>query len=110
MELLPRLKRIRNFWDRIALKYVLNPLEEDEVREFVDFRLKVAGYASDYPLFSDAAVKAVYAHTQGTPRRITMFCHDALEYLIMHKKKQVDQEVINELINMDRSVSLAADK
>ena len=30
MELLPRIKRIRNFLDRISLKYILNPLDEYE--------------------------------------------------------------------------------
>ena len=83
MELLPRLSQMKNFWDRIALKYVLNPLEEDEVKEFIGFRLEAAGYASCYPLFIDAAVRGVYNYTQGYPRKITMLCHDALEYLVM---------------------------
>jgi general secretion pathway protein A len=106
MELLPRLNQMKNFWDRIALKYVLNPLEEDEVKEFIDFRLEAAGYASRYPLFSDAAMRAIYNYTQGYPRKITLVCHDALEYLVMYKKELVDKETIDELIRKDMSVSV----
>jgi len=110
MELLPRLSSMKNFWDRIALKYVLNPLEEDEVKEFIGFRLEAAGYASRYPLFSDAAIRAIYNYTQGYPRKITMLCHDALEYLVMHKKELADKEVIDDLIKRDVSVSLSVNR
>jgi len=101
MELLPRISRIKNLWDRIALKYVINPLEEKEIKELVRFRLKQAGYVSRYPMFSDAAINAIYNYTQGYPRKIAIICHDALEYLVMHKKEMVDKDVIQELILSD---------
>lgn len=106
MELLPRLSSMKNFWDRIALKYVLNPLEENEVKEFIGFRLQAAGYASRYPLFSDTAIRSIYNWTQGYPRRITLVCHDALEYLVMHKKEMADKEVIEDLIKREMGVSV----
>ena len=101
MELLPRISSIRNLWDRVAFKYVLNPLEENEVRELIQFRLIHAGYMSRYPLFSDDAIRAIYHYTQGYPRKIAMLCHDALEYLVMHRKEMVDKEVVQELIQSD---------
>lgn len=101
MELLPRISGIRNLWDRIALKYVINPLGQDEVKELIQFRLKTAGYVSKYPLFSDSAFTAIYNYTQGSPRKIAMICHDALEYLVMHNKEIVNEDVVRELIKMD---------
>ncbi|MFH0764502.1 MAG: AAA family ATPase [Candidatus Omnitrophota bacterium] len=101
MELLPRIGRIKNLWDRIALKYVINPLDEDEVKELIHFRLKQAGYVSRYPLFSDSAISAIYNYTQGYPRKIALLCHDALEYLVMHNKEMADKEVIQELIQKE---------
>ena len=101
MELLPRISRIRNLWDRIALKYVINPLEENDIQELINFRLRRAGYVSRYPLFSDAAIKAIYNYTEGYPRKIAIICHDALEHLIMAKKEMVDKDIIRELINRD---------
>ncbi|MDA0991553.1 MAG: AAA family ATPase, partial [Verrucomicrobia bacterium] len=32
MELLPRISRMENFWDRIAMKYILHPLDVEEVK------------------------------------------------------------------------------
>lgn len=101
MELLPRISQIKNLWDRIALKYVINPLEEDEVKEMITFRLKQAGYISRYPLFNNEAINVIYNYTQGYPRRIAMLCHDALEYLVMHKKDSVTKEVVYELIQKE---------
>lgn len=101
MELLPRISRIKNLWDRIAMKYVINPLEEQEIKEMVNFRLRQAGYVSRYPMFSDAAINAIYNYTQGYPRKIALVCHDALEYLVMQKKEMADKDVIQELIQRD---------
>lgn len=101
MELLPRISRIKNLWDRISLKYVINPLEEGEIREMVSFRLKQAGYVSRYPMFSDSAINAIYNFTQGYPRKISLICHDALEHLVMNNKEMVDKEVIQDIIQKD---------
>ena len=101
MELLPRISGIKNLWDRISLKYVINPLEENEVREMIDFRLKEAGYVSRYPIFTDNSIRAIFNYTQGYPRKIAMLCHDALEYLVMYKREMVDKEIIEDLIRND---------
>jgi len=107
MELLPRISRINNLWDRIAVKYFINPLEEDEVRELINFRLHKAGYVSREPLFDDAAVRAVYNHTQGYPRKIAMLCHDALEYTVMYNKRRVDRQVIHDLVQREMKAAQA---
>lgn len=101
MELLPRLAAIKNLWDRVALKYILNPLDEEEVKGLIRFRLEQAGYASKYLLFTDGAINMIYNYTQGYPRRIAMLGHDALEYLVMHNKELVTDKIIQELVNND---------
>jgi len=98
MELLPRLSQLPNFWDRIALKYVLNPLGQEEVREMIDFRLRQAGYGRTEPLFTNEAVELIYYHTQGYPRRLALLCHQALERLVMDDKQRVDAGVVRKLI------------
>lgn len=102
VELLPRIRKIKNFFDRISLKYVINPLDEDETKEMISFRLKQAGYNNlDGEIFSQDAIKLIYAHTQGYPRRIAMLCHDALEHIVMKEKKSVDESMVRELIAND---------
>ncbi len=101
LELLPRISQMSNFWDRIALRYVLNPLGEQEVREMIDFRLSRAGYAGTEPLFTDEAVARIWEHTGGYPRKLTLMCHNALEGLVMYDRERVDGEVVDELIAND---------
>lgn len=97
-ELLPRIKKIHNFMDRIALKYTINPFGEAETKEMIDFRLKQAGLHETNRLFCEEAIQLIYQYTQGYPRKISMLCHDALETIVMREKPQVDGQVIEDLI------------
>jgi general secretion pathway protein A len=101
MELLPRISRISNFWDRIALRHVLNPLAEEEVREMIDFRLQQAGYDREKPLFTREAVGLIWEHTQGYPRKLALLCHNSLESLVMFEKSVVDADIVRELIESE---------
>jgi general secretion pathway protein A len=98
MELLPRIRQIKNLWDRIALKRLLKPLEKDEVKKMIEFRLQHAGYQGHRPLFTDEALDGICDFTQGYPRKIAMICHDALEYLLMHNKGSVDLESVRMIV------------
>jgi general secretion pathway protein A len=98
VELLPRIKRIRNFVDRIALKYTINPLDEYETREMIEFRLRQAGASLQNNLFSDGAIKMIYQYTQGYPRKIATLCHDALEAAVMQETLVIDKEIVSSLI------------
>lgn len=97
MELLGRIGRIRNFMDRVAMKYIINPLSEEETAEMIQFRLASAGLADGGPLFSPGAVRAIHRVTQGYPRRIAMLCHHALESLVMHETPVADEALIESL-------------
>ena len=70
VELLPRVKRIRNFIDRVALKYTINPLDESETKQMIEFRLRQGGYSRPEILFTDEAIRLIYESTQGYPRKI----------------------------------------
>ena len=101
MELLPRISRISNFWDRIAMKYVINPLDEEEIREAIEYRLRQAGHTSGEPLFSTGAIGWITQHTQGYPRKLALLCHNCLEHLVMFDKKIVDEEVVRKVIDQE---------
>jgi len=104
VELLARIRRIRNFVDRVALKYTINPLDENETKEMIGFRLRQAGYNHQNSLFTDEAIKLIYQHTQGYPRRIALLCHDALETIVMQEQSSVDSGVINSIIAQEAKV------
>lgn len=105
MELLPRIRKTRNFWDRICLRYVLHPLDKSDTEAMIIFRLRQAGYDSREELFTTKAVQEIYQYTQGYPRRIATICHDALEQLVLSGKEDVDEEVIRTLINQESQLT-----
>ncbi len=107
LECLPTLRGIRNLWDRVSLKYVLNPLDERETKELIQFRLAQAGFNDREPLFTDEAVREVYDATEGYPRRIALLCHDALERLVMEGQSAVSATLIRALIGQERDVQAA---
>ena len=106
LELLPKVQQMKNLWDRISLKYVLNPLDELETKELIHFRLRQAGYDSEVQVFTDEAISAIYRYTQGYPRRIAMLCHNALKALVMENKNVIDLEIIQDLIARDVRVAV----
>ena len=98
IELLPLIRAKKNFWDRISLKYRIEPLTRQETKEMIHFRLTQVRYPNGYPLFNEDAIDAIYEYTQGCPRRINMICHDALEILVMKNLSRVNREVIQGLV------------
>lgn len=94
LDILPRLKRVRNFTDRIALKYTINPLDRRETQNLINFRLKTAGYNGRKELFTEDAVDQIYLKSHGYPRRISLICHDALEAAVIAEKDAIDSGLI----------------
>ena len=101
--------------DRISLKYIINPLDEHETKQMIEFRLAQAGFSnrgthltvgqgpasggnSNGSLFTDDAIHLIYERTQGYPRRIAILCHDALEMLVMENRQKVDGDLVKTLI------------
>ena len=99
MELLPRIIKIRNFIDRVSLKYIINPLDERETKELIEFRLRQAGYSGGRDIFSREAVQKIYEHSQGYPRKIALLCHNALERLVMEGREMVTGDLVTGLID-----------
>jgi general secretion pathway protein A len=106
LELLPQLHKMKNLWDRIDLKYVLNPLDEQEIKEMIEFRLRAAGYSSGASFFTEEAIREIYHYTKGYPRRIAVLCHNALKTLVMENKPVVDAMIIQDLITKDVKVNV----
>lgn len=102
MELLPRIKKIRNFMDRVSLKYIINPLDEEETKAMIEFRLRQAGLNSGRKLFTDEAVRKIFAFSQGYPRKISLLCHNALERLVMENKESVGGSIIDSLTDEEK--------
>ncbi len=61
---------------RIGLQYHLNPLNDDEIKEYIAYRLRIAGRTE--MLFSEDAIKAICKFSQGIPRNINNIASNSL--------------------------------
>ena len=102
MELLPRIKALPNFIDRVSMKCVIRPLSEQETAQMINFRLRQAGYRENKSLFSYEAVQKIYQYTQGYPRKISRICHNAIEQLIMGGYTMVTADVVEKIIDQEK--------
>ncbi len=101
MELLPKIKRRRNFVDRISLSYVINPLNMDEMHEMIEFRLKVAGWNGN-SLFEDEAYEIIHDYTMGFPRQTIKLCGMSLETCIMNGDFLITRSTVKQHGEMEK--------
>ena len=99
LELFAKIMNIPNFFDRISFKYTLNPLDFDETKEMIKFRIAQAGYTANMHIFLDEVIKEIYQYSRGYPRQVTMLCHKALKSLVLKNKFVVDVALIREIID-----------
>jgi type II secretory pathway predicted ATPase ExeA len=90
----PGLAQLRQ---RVSILHGLEPLPSWEIKNYIEHRLKVAGYDGD-PLFSPEAYDTIAEFTQGIPRNVNNFCFNALSLAYALQKKLVDSEVAREVI------------
>lgn len=67
----------RQIRQRIAFAHRLRHLDAEEVRSYVEQRLSTAGYRGE-PLFTRAALRALYHRSGGTPRLVNILANKAL--------------------------------
>jgi general secretion pathway protein A len=86
----PALRQLRQ---RIAFRFHLGPLDEEQMREYVHHRLRIAGPLNEAK-FSDRALKAVYAYSGGIPRLVNLACDKALLVAFTEDVKKIDHKVV----------------
>lgn len=62
---------------RIAVRYHILPLDRDEVKDYINHRLAVAGSVGDI-IFEEKAIDLIYGYSGGVPRLINILCDKAL--------------------------------
>ena len=69
---------LRQLKQRIALRCSLAPLNCEDTREYVRWRLVRAGAAANCRIFPNDTLRAVYCHSRGIPRLINTICENCL--------------------------------
>lgn len=79
-------------YQRIAVRYTLNPLTSDAVRAYVEHRLRIAG--RDNSLFTDKAYDDIASFSNGRPRLVNIICDNALIEGYIQRKQRIDEFII----------------
>jgi MSHA biogenesis protein MshM len=82
------LQAIRQLTQRISFHYHLGALSQDDLSFYLVHRLLVAGYAGNR-LFSQAAVRCLYAASGGIPRLVNILAHKSLMLTYGEGKQEV---------------------
>ncbi|MGB5178793.1 MAG: AAA family ATPase, partial [Gammaproteobacteria bacterium] len=69
--------KMDHFQQRVIANYHLVPLDLKESRDYVEYRLRQAGWQGD-PELSGAAVLDIYRYSSGVPRHINKLCNRLL--------------------------------
>jgi len=88
---LPRLKQLRQ---RIAIRYHIHPLTEEEITPYIHHRLEVAGALQPELFFTEEAISTIYKYTGGVPRLINILCDKALLAGFVHNQKRIPAEIV----------------
>ena len=94
-ELLDNLRKpaLRQLNSRIGVRFHILPLEQDEVRDYIIHRLRIAGGPPNLK-FTDEAYRAIYRLSKGTPRIINILCEHALLAGFVNETFTIDENII----------------
>ncbi len=92
-----RRSEMRQFAQRVAVDYVLMPLDRDQTLAYIQHRLSLSAQ-NRTDLFTTDACDAIYNASRGVPRVINLMCDTALVYGYADQKQQIDATVVNEML------------
>jgi general secretion pathway protein A len=83
---------------RVSILSSLKPFTVEETNLYVNHRLRVAGFDSAVPMFSERAIALIAQSSEGIPRNINNLCFHAMSLGCVEKQKTIDIEVIHEVL------------
>jgi general secretion pathway protein A len=90
----PELKQLRQ---RVALRYHMRPLDAEETKEYVNYRIDRAEAVAP-PRFSEKAIEEIYQYTEGVPRVINTLCDNALIEGLSKEVFNINQGIVFDVI------------
>lgn len=77
---------------RIVVNYKLSGLSRDEVKQYVDSRLKLANV--NHEIFTDDALSALYSCSKSSPRRLNTLILNCLLLGFQKQMNIIDAEIV----------------
>jgi general secretion pathway protein A len=87
---------LRQLKQRVALRCALQPLDLKETAAYIAKRLRIAG-GDGASIFTADAVRAVYRHSRGVPRSISVVCDNSLVSGFALDRRPVDADIVEDV-------------
>ncbi len=95
-ELKNKINNLPQLRQRVAITYHLKALSQEETREYVLHRLKIAEAGDG--IFQEEAFSEIYRYSGGIPRRINNICDMALLVGCSKELDKIDKKIIMEVV------------
>jgi len=90
---LPQLRQLRQ---RIMLRCRTTPLSEEQTREYIAERLRIAGASGD-PIFSTKTIETIHVYSLGIPRVINLLCEHSLVNGFVEQQRPIQPKIVEEV-------------
>jgi general secretion pathway protein A len=101
-------RELRQLYQRVEVSYHLEPLDQQELKDYIRYRLATAG-RTDPELFDDDAMEAIFDYSGGVPRLINAVCHGCLVYGFADTRKKIQRDLV-EAVLKDRCAGVCFHK
>jgi general secretion pathway protein A len=91
-----RLPQLRQLRQRITLRCKTTPLTQEQTRDYIAERLRIAGAAGE-AIFGKEAVEAVHLYSLGIPRVVNLLCEHSLVNSFVEQKRQVTAKMVEDV-------------
>lgn len=95
-ELKTKVDNNKQLSQRIAMRYHLENLNEQETKEYIRYRLEIGGRKDE--IFNEEATSVVFKRSGGIPRRINQICDMTLFVGFGKQISKIDPQIVEEAI------------
>lgn len=88
---------LRQLKQRIALRCQLDPLQEEETKEYILSRMSKAGTRLAVDIFPDESLATIHLYSRGIPRLINSLCENGLISAYAQRSTSVSCDIIHEV-------------
>jgi general secretion pathway protein A len=96
---------LRQMGQRVSVCYEIGPLTAEETAAYIQHRLSIAAAGAPPPRFSRDALREIFRHARGNPRRINIACGAILSAAFKSRQKEISgalaHAVVAELRQLD---------
>jgi general secretion pathway protein A len=90
---------LRQLNERITVRYEIEPLNQEQVQDYIKYRLEIARGSNKNVNFSNGAHKIIFKYSKGIPRRINAICDRALLIAYTKDTNSINKKMIKDTVN-----------